>query len=82
MLGKQIEILNKAATPPFPLDGYTEVGEDIRLKYRFMDLRRPEMRDKLRFRSKVTSYVRRYLEEQGFGILKPNFNACYPRRCA
>jgi aspartyl-tRNA synthetase len=66
VLGKQIEILNKAATPPFPLDGYTEVGEDIRLKYRFMDLRRPEMQDKLRFRSKVTSYVRRYLEEQGF----------------
>lgn len=66
VLGKQIEILNKAATPPFPLDGYTEVGEDIRLKYRFMDLRRPEMQDKLRFRSKVTSHVRRYLEEYGF----------------
>lgn len=66
VLGKKIEILNKAATPPFPLDGYTDVGEDIRLKYRFMDLRRPEMQEKLRFRSKVTSHVRRYLEANGF----------------
>lgn len=66
VLGKEITILNKAATPPFPLDGYTDVGEDVRLKYRFMDLRRPEMQDKLRFRAKVTSHVRRYLEEQGF----------------
>lgn len=66
VLGKEITILNKAATPPFPLDGYSDVGEEIRLKYRFMDMRRPEMQDKLRFRSKVTSHARRYLEEQGF----------------
>ncbi|MBE0484070.1 MAG: aspartate--tRNA ligase [Bacterioplanes sp.] len=66
ILGKEITVLNKAATPPFPLDNYSEVGEDVRLKYRFMDLRRPEMQDKLRFRSKVTSHVRRYLEEHGF----------------
>lgn len=66
ILAKEITILNKAATPPFPLDGYTDVGEDVRLKYRFMDLRRPEMQSKLRFRSKVTSQVRRYLEENGF----------------
>lgn len=66
VLAKDITILNKAATPPFPLDGYTDVGEDVRLKYRFMDLRRPEMQNKLRFRSKVTSHVRRYLEENGF----------------
>ena len=66
VLGKEISILNKAATPPFPLDGYTDVGEDIRLKFRYMDMRRPEMQDKLRFRSKVTSVVRRYLEENGF----------------
>ena len=66
VLGKEITVLNKAATPPFPLDGYTDVGEDIRLKYRFMDMRRPEMQDKLRFRSKVTSAARNYLEEQGF----------------
>ena len=66
VLGKEINVLNKAATPPFPLDGYTDVGEDVRLKYRYMDMRRPEMQDKLRFRSKVTSAARRFLEDNGF----------------
>ncbi|MDO6683323.1 MULTISPECIES: aspartate--tRNA ligase [unclassified Oceanobacter] len=66
VLGKEVVVLNKALTPPFPLDGYTDVGEDIRLKYRYMDMRRPEMQDKLRFRSKVTSAVRRYLDDTGF----------------
>jgi aspartyl-tRNA synthetase len=66
ILGKEIKILNKAQTPPFPLDGYTDVGEDIRLKYRYMDMRRPEMQEKMRFRSKVSSNLRRYLEENGF----------------
>ena len=66
ILGKEITVLNKAQTPPFPLDGYTDVGEDIRLKYRYMDMRRPEMQEKMRFRSKVSSNLRRYLEENGF----------------
>jgi aspartyl-tRNA synthetase len=66
ILGKEITILNKAQTPPFPLDGYTDVGEEIRLKYRYMDLRRPEMQEKMRFRSKVSSNLRRYLEDNGF----------------
>jgi aspartyl-tRNA synthetase len=66
ILGKEITILNKAVTPPFPLDGYSDVGEEVRLKYRYMDMRRPEMQDKLRFRSKVTSSARRYLEDNGF----------------
>jgi aspartyl-tRNA synthetase len=66
ILGKEITVLNKAQTPPFPLDGYTDVGEDIRLKYRYMDMRRPEMQEKMRFRSKVSSNLRRYLEDNGF----------------
>ncbi|MCY0966453.1 aspartate--tRNA ligase [Parathalassolituus penaei] len=66
ILGKEIAILNKAQTPPFPLDNYADVGEEVRLKYRYMDMRRPEMQNKLRFRSKVTSIVRRYLEANGF----------------
>jgi aspartyl-tRNA synthetase len=66
ILGREITVLNKAQTPPFPLDGYTDVGEDIRLKYRYMDMRRPEMQEKMRFRSKVSSNLRRYLEENGF----------------
>ena len=66
LLGKQLEILNAAATPPFPLDEHVDVGEDVRLRYRFVDLRRPEMINRLRFRSRVTSYIRNFLDSRGF----------------
>ena len=66
ILGKELTILNAAETPPFPLDGYVDVGEDTRLKYRFMDLRRPEMLNKLVFRSKVTNYIRNFLDKLDF----------------
>jgi len=66
ILGKELTILNAAETPPFPLDNYVEVGEEVRLKYRFMDLRRPEMLNKLMFRSKVTNYIRNFLDQKGF----------------
>ena len=66
VLGKALEILNVSATPPFQMDEYTDVGEEVRLKYRYLDLRRPEMQQKLRLRSKITSYIRRYLDENGF----------------
>ena len=66
ILGKELTILNAAETPPFPLDGYVDVGEDTRLKYRFMDLRRPEMLNKLMFRSKVTTYIRNFMDQNGF----------------
>ncbi|WP_028670108.1 aspartate--tRNA ligase [Saccharospirillum impatiens] len=66
LLGRDIKVLNVAKTPPFPLDEYSDVGEDVRLRYRFMDLRRPEMQQKLILRSKITSSIRRNLEDQGF----------------
>jgi aspartyl-tRNA synthetase len=66
ILGKDVTVLNAAETPPFPLDDYNDVGEDTRLKYRFMDLRRPEMLNKLIFRSKVTSHIRNFLDQNGF----------------
>ena len=66
ILGKELIILNAAETPPFPLDNYVDVGEETRLKYRFMDLRRPEMLNKLVFRSKVTNYIRNYLHDNSF----------------
>ena len=64
ILGKQLTILNKAA--PLPLDWNQENTEEQRLKYRYLDLRRPEMNQKLAFRAKVTGAVRRFLDEQGF----------------
>ena len=66
VLGKEVEILNSAATPPFQMDEHTEVGEDVRLKYRFVDLRRPEMLQKLQLRSRITSSIRHYLDSNGF----------------
>lgn len=66
VLGTDLEILNAAQTPPFQLDEHQSVGEDVRLKNRFIDLRRPEVQAKMRFRSKVTSVLRRYLDDNGF----------------
>ena len=66
VLGKELVILNAAATPPFQLDEHVSVGEDVRLKYRYIDLRRPEMLDRLKLRSRITSVLRRFLEDNGF----------------
>ena len=66
LLGRELTILNAAATPPFPLDEHVDVGEDVRLRYRYIDLRRPEMLQRLRFRSKVTSYIRNFLDQNEF----------------
>ena len=64
--GTELEILNTAQTPPFQLDEFVTVGEDVRLKYRYMDLRRNQMQNSLRFRSKITSSIRNYLVDDGF----------------
>lgn len=66
VLGKELEILNSAATPPFQLDEHTNVGEDVRLQYRYMDLRRQEMQDRLILRSRITSAVRNFLDKEKF----------------
>ena len=66
VLGKGLVILNASNTPPIQLDEHVEVGEEVRLHYRYIDLRRPEMAERLRFRSKVTNTVRNFLDENGF----------------
>ena len=66
VLGSDLEVLNEAKTPPFQLDEYSEAGEDIRLRYRYLDLRRPEMQARLRMRSLITSQIRNFLEVNGY----------------
>ena len=61
-----IQLLNKAATPAFPLDDYQEVNEDVRLKNRVLDLRRPEMNHRIVSRSKITSCIRNFLDKNNF----------------
>lgn len=64
--GIELEVLNASETPPFVLDEHSEVSEETRLRYRFLDLRRPEMANKLKLRARITSSIRRYLDEHGF----------------
>ena len=61
-----VEILNPSLPPPFSLDDYAYTSEEIRLKYRYLDLRRPEMREKLETRAKITQIMRRFLEDEHF----------------
>ena len=79
VLGKELIVLNKAETPPFQLDEHQQVGEDVRLRHRYIDLRRPEMQEKLRFRSKVSNAIRNYLDDNGFlDIETPILNRATP----
>ncbi len=64
VFGLELDVLSASETPPFQLD--EEVGEDIRLKYRYVDLRRPEMQQRIQTRAKVTGFMRRFLEDNGF----------------
>jgi aspartyl-tRNA synthetase len=66
VLGVELNILNKSETPPFQLDEHSSAGEDIRLRNRSIDLRRPEMQDKLRLRSEVMHEVRAFMHDKGF----------------
>lgn len=66
IVAKKLEILNSSETPPFPLTEQAEVSEDVRLRHRYIDLRRPEMLQKLRFRSQITRQLRSFLDDNGF----------------
>jgi aspartyl-tRNA synthetase len=63
---RQLVLLNEAKTPPFPIADETPVAEDVRLKYRYLDLRRPRLQGNIVLRHRVTSAVRRYFDDNGF----------------
>ncbi len=66
VVSSNLEILNKSEVPPFALDEYSDPNESTRFKYRYIDLRRPEMRDHLIVRHKVTMATREFLNNEGF----------------
>jgi aspartyl-tRNA synthetase len=66
LVAKELRILSKAATPPVLIEENVETNEAVRLKYRFLDLRRPDMQKNLMLRHKVTKIARDYFDEQGF----------------
>ena len=65
-----LDILSKARTPVFPLDDYQDVNEDVRLKNRVLDLRRPEMNQRIVTRSKISSTIRNYLDDSDFNEIE------------
>jgi len=66
VLADELEILNESKTPPFVLDQTSEISENVRLKYRYLDLRRPEMQKNLILRSRVAMATREYFTGEGF----------------
>jgi aspartyl-tRNA synthetase len=66
VVAETIAVLNEARTPPFPISEGSSADETLRLRYRYLDLRRPEMQSKLMLRHRVVSFIRRFLNERGF----------------
>jgi aspartyl-tRNA synthetase len=66
VMANDLEILNESKTPPFVLDGTAEISENVRLKYRYLDLRRPEIQKNLILRSRVAAVTREYFCREGF----------------
>jgi len=73
LLGLELEVLNSSETTPIQVDGDIEVNEETRLRYRYIDLRRPEMLEKIRLRRDVTLNLRRFLEDENFYEIETPF---------
>ena len=73
VLCSELEILNHAETPPFVIEDDSDVNEDVRLRYRYVDLRRPMMQQRLRLRTAVTRALRRFLDDEGFYDIETPF---------
>ncbi len=69
VFAQALTIINRSE--PLPLDSNQTNSEEARLKYRYLDLRRPEMVTRLKTRAKITSFVRRFMDDEGFRISKP-----------
>ncbi len=66
ILGKELEILNRSEPLPFQIEDDTDVSEEVRLRYRYLDLRRPEMQQRMQIRARVIRHLRNFLNDRGF----------------
>ncbi|MDV3242440.1 MAG: aspartate--tRNA ligase [Methylocaldum sp.] len=73
VLATRLEILNKAETPPFPLESEIEVSEETRLRFRYIDLRRPVMQHRMKMRRDVVRFLRQFLDHHGFYEIETPF---------
>ena len=73
ILASALDILNRSETPPFPLESEVEVSEETRLRYRYIDLRRPLMQQRMRLRRDVTRHLRHFMDEEGFYEIETPF---------
>lgn len=73
VLAREIRILSEARTPPFLIEDEVNTSEEVRLRYRYLDLRRPVMHRNFKLRHRVTMEIRRYLDEQGFYEIETPF---------
>jgi aspartyl-tRNA synthetase len=73
VLATALEILNRSETPPFPLESEVEVSEETRLRYRYIDLRRPLMQQRMRLRRDITRHLRNFMDDNGFYEIETPF---------
>jgi aspartyl-tRNA synthetase len=73
VLAREIRVLSEARTPPFPIEDEVTTAEEIRLRYRYLDLRRPRLHRNIRLRHRVALEMRRHLDEQGFYEIETPF---------
>jgi aspartyl-tRNA synthetase len=73
VLATSLEILNRSETPPFPLESEVEVSEETRLRYRYIDLRRPLMQQRMRLRRDITRHLRNFMDDNGFYEIETPF---------
>lgn len=66
VLAESLRILSESETPPFPIEENSQTKDELRLKYRYLDLRRPDLQRNIIMKSKVTSLIRRFMEQEGF----------------
>ena len=66
IIAKELRILSEAETPPFPIEENSKTKEELRLKYRYLDLRRPDLQRNIMLRSKIATFTREYLAKEGF----------------